>query len=195
MRLAAPRPGGPGGSRLDHLLIRSAVGQGSLEQGGPAGYTLAVRAPWLFRLYFAKLGRAVRRDATSHLSLFPELGLADRDVLAGENGQELLQQVMTEAFRQGARGPAHDYILEARPWGVPLDKIRVPVEIWHGDDDWLVSPEQPRILAEYLPLVETHLVPDEGRGGHQQLAALRSGRGTGGEPSPESGRRPWKPHP
>ena len=132
------------------------------SKGDRQAYTLAVRESSLFRLYFAKLGRAVRRDPTSLLSLFPELGPADRDVLAGEDGQQLLRRVMTEAFRQGARGPAHDNVLEARPWGVQLDKIRVPVEIWHGDDDRLVSPEQPRILATYLPLAETHVIPGAG---------------------------------
>jgi pimeloyl-ACP methyl ester carboxylesterase len=73
----------------------------------------------------------------------------------------VLPRVM--AFRQGARGPAHDYTLEVRPWGVPLEKIQVPVEIWHGDDDRLVSPEQSRILARYLPLAETHFMKRAGQ--------------------------------
>lgn len=125
-------------------------------------YTLANRAPWVLRLYFAKLRRSVNRDATALLSLFPELGPADKEVLAREDFQQGMQRVMTEAFRQGGRGPAHDLMLEARPWGVPLDEIRVPVEIWHGDDDRIVSPEQSRILARVLPLSTTHFVPGEG---------------------------------
>lgn len=68
----------------------------------------------------------------------------------------------TEAFRQGSRGPAHDLTLEARPWGVPLDKIQVAIEIWRGDGDRAVSPHQSRILADALPLARTHFVPGEG---------------------------------
>jgi pimeloyl-ACP methyl ester carboxylesterase len=125
-------------------------------------YTLALGAPWLFRLYFAKLGRTLRRDPLTLFSLFPELGSGDQAVLDRKDSQQLLQRVATEAFRQGARGPAHDYILEAQPWGVPLDKIQVPVEIWHGDDDRIVAPEQPQLLAKYLPHAETHVVPGAG---------------------------------
>jgi pimeloyl-ACP methyl ester carboxylesterase len=45
---------------------------------------------------------------------------------------------------------------------VPLERIEVPIEIWHGEDDRVVSPEQGRILARALPLVNVHLVAGEG---------------------------------
>lgn len=125
-------------------------------------YRLASRAPWLFRLYFLKLGRDVARDATAIVSLFPEPRPADRELLAQDMFLQGLQRVAGEAFRQGARGPAHDYTLEARPWRVPLDRIRVPIEIWHGEDDRVVSPEQSRILARHLPHARTHFLPGEG---------------------------------
>ena len=57
---------------------------------------------------------------------------------------------------------AHDYTLEARPWNVPLDQIQVPIQIWHGEDDRLVSPQASRILTEALPGATTHFVPEAG---------------------------------
>jgi pimeloyl-ACP methyl ester carboxylesterase len=45
---------------------------------------------------------------------------------------------------------------------VPLGQIRVPIEIWHGEDDRLVSPQASRILAGALPGATTHFVPREG---------------------------------
>lgn len=125
-------------------------------------YTLAGRAPWLFRLYFAKLRRDMRRDPNALFTMFPELGPADQEMLARDDMQRMLVRVMGEAFRQGARGPAHDYTLEARPWGVRLDRIGTPVEIWYGDDDRLVSPEQGAILAKTLPHATSHCVPGQG---------------------------------
>lgn len=125
-------------------------------------YTLAGRTPWLFRLYFAKLRRDIGKDPNALFTMFPELSPSDQTVLARQDVQALLQRDMAEAFRQGARGPAHDYTLEARPWGVPLGEIEVPVDIWYGDDDRLVSPEQSRILAEHLPKVTTHPVSGQG---------------------------------
>jgi len=60
---------------------------------------------------------------------------------------------------------------------VPLNQIRVPIEIWHGEDDRLVSPRQSRILAAALPGAITHFVPGEGHlllAGHHAQAALQS---------------------
>lgn len=137
-------------------------------------YTLAGRAPWLLRLMYAKLVHDVRRDPAAVFALMSSLGPADQDILAREDFRQAFAANVAEAFRQGSRGPAHDYTLEARPWGVPLGQIQVPVEIWHGQDDRLVSPQQSQILAAALPGATTHLVPGQGHlllaGGHAQDA-------------------------
>jgi pimeloyl-ACP methyl ester carboxylesterase len=137
-------------------------------------YTLAGRAPWLLRLMFAKFTHDVRRDPTAVFAMMTSLGPADQDILAREDFRQAFTANVAEAFRQGSRGPAHDYTLEARPWGVPLGQIRMPVEIWHGQDDRLVSPQQSQILAAAVPGATTHLVPGQGHlllaGGHAQDA-------------------------
>ncbi len=148
-------------------------------------YRLADWAPWLVRLVFAKVARDVRRDRDA---LFPAVertvGDADKEVLASEGFREALGRDASEAFRQGGRGPAHDLTLEARPWGVPLERIQAPIEIWHGDEDRVVSPEQSRILARALPLATEHFVPGEGHfslvARHAQ-AILQSVAGEAGE--------------
>ena len=126
-------------------------------------YGTADRAPWLVRLFLAKVARDLRRDPDA---LFPTVvrtvGEADKEALALPGFREALDRDAAEAFRQGGRGPAHDLTLEARPWNVPLERIEVPIEIWHGEDDRVVSPEQSRILARTLPLVTEHHVPGEG---------------------------------
>ena len=107
--------------------------------------------------------RDVGRDPDALFStIMRSVGAADKEVLAVQGFREALDRDMGEAFRQGGRGPAHDLALEARPWGVPLERIEVPIEIWHGEDDRVVSPEQSRILARTLPHVTGHLVPGEG---------------------------------
>ena len=126
-------------------------------------YRSADRVPWLVRLFFAKVARDVRRDPDALFSTVERsVGAADQEVLALPGFREALDRDMSEAFRQGGRGPAHDLTLEARSWGVPLERIRVPIEIWHGEDDRVVPPEQAHILARALPLVTEHLVPGEG---------------------------------
>jgi pimeloyl-ACP methyl ester carboxylesterase len=126
-------------------------------------YPFADRAPWLVRLFLAKFGRDIRRDPGALFSMFERtVGSADKEVLANPAFREALHRTIVEAFRRGARGPAHDYTLEARPWGVPLDRIEVPIQIWHGDDDRVVSPQQSRILARQLSSATEHRVPREG---------------------------------
>jgi pimeloyl-ACP methyl ester carboxylesterase len=140
-------------------------------------YTLASRAPWLLRLMFAKFIHDIRRDPMAIFPMMKGLGPADQEILRREDFRQMFAQNAAEAFRQGGRGPAHDYTLEARPWGVPLGQIRVPIEIWHGEDDRLVSPRASRILAAALPGAVTHFVPGEGHllmAGNHARNALRS---------------------
>lgn len=126
-------------------------------------YGIAGRAPWLVRLYLAKVARDLRRDSDAlFASVERSVGAADSEVLAVPGFREALDRNTAEAFRQGGRGPAHDLTLEARPWGLPLEQIEVPIGIWHGEEDRVVSPEQGRILARTLPEATEHLVPGEG---------------------------------
>jgi pimeloyl-ACP methyl ester carboxylesterase len=125
-------------------------------------YPVARWMPWLLRLLLGKFTRDARRDPTALFSVLPKLGPADQEILAGEDFRRVFARDLAEAFRQGGRGLALDYTLEARPWGVPLSQIRVPIEIWHGEDDRLVSPQASRILASVLPDATTHFVPGAG---------------------------------
>ncbi len=113
-------------------------------------YPLADRAPWLARMVFAKVARDAKRDAETLLSKLDRLGPTDREILGREEFRQALGRSLAEAFRQGGRGATHDYTLEARSWNVPLHQIQVSIQIWHGEDDRLVSPQASRILAEAL---------------------------------------------
>ena len=156
-------------------------------------YWAAVRAPWLVRLYLAKVARDLRRDPDALFSTVERtVGAADREVLGIPGFREALDRDMVEAFRQGGLGPAHDLTLEARPWGVPLERIEVPIDIWHGQDDRVVSPEQSRILARALRLVTEKVLPGEGhfslfaRHAEEVMESLLSGTTATGQPSESS---------
>ena len=173
---------------LPDLVTRAVLASSTCSSGLPGAkatwgnddrlvYTLASRAPWLLGVMFAKLIHDVRRDPTAIFPMMNNLGPADQEILRREDFRQAFAPNAAEGFRQGGRGPAHGYTLEARPWGVPLGQIRGPIEIWHGEDDRLVSPQASRILAGALPGATTHFVPGEGHllmAGHHAKDALQS---------------------
>lgn len=155
--------------RVSQVALVSSTCSGDLpgakatwNRGDRLLYPLAARAPWLVRMVLAKVARDARRDATSLLSMLDKLGPTDREILGREEFRQAFSGSLAEAFRQGGRGVAQDYTLQARAWNVPLDQIQVPIQIWHGEDDRLVSPQASRIIAEALPRSITHFVPEAG---------------------------------
>lgn len=131
-------------------------------------YPLAAHAPWLIRPIFAKLARTANRDQESLVRMLDGLGPADQDLLADEDFRQALAASVAEAFRQGGRGVVQDYSIEARPWGLDLDAIRVSVDLWHGEDDRLVSANASRILAAAIGTTRTHF---ESEAGHLMLSS------------------------
>lgn len=126
-------------------------------------YRAANWAPWLVRLVMTKMARDIGRNPDALFATVQRsVGAVDQEVLAPREFREALARDIGQAFRQGGHGPAHDLMLEARPWDLPLERITVPVDLWHGEEDRVVSPEQGRILAAVLPVATEHYVPGEG---------------------------------
>lgn len=64
-----------------------------------------------------------------------------------------------EAFRLGFEGFALDLALVSRPWGFPLQSIRVPVHVWHGELDISTPIAMARCLATAIPASRTRFFP------------------------------------
>jgi hypothetical protein len=48
-------------------------------------------------------------------------------------------------------GYVQDVRVLARPWGFALEDIRVPVQLWHGDEDTVIPLHHGRYLASVIP--------------------------------------------
>jgi pimeloyl-ACP methyl ester carboxylesterase len=125
-------------------------------------YTLARRAPWLLRLLLWKIAGDARKDPQGILKLFTGLSAPDQAAMAQADLQKVLQGMVEGAFQSGTRGVAWDWKLEALPWGFPLEEVRMPVALWHGEQDHLVPVEHGRYMARALPRCQARFVPDEG---------------------------------
>lgn len=68
---------------------------------------------------------------------------------------------LTEAFRTGGWGYAHDLRMLAQPWGFSPANIRVPVQLWHGDEDTVIPPHHSEYLASLIPGSTLRICPGE----------------------------------
>jgi pimeloyl-ACP methyl ester carboxylesterase len=158
------------GSRLSHAGIVSGMGPldapalaAALPRGYRAGFAAVRRLPTAVRaaLVLGRLGlhRAPGRVLASIAASLPEV---DRAILRRPAVQALLLDDAREGLRQGTRGALHELLLFGRPWDVPLDQIRTPVRLWHGDADAQVPPAIARRLAAALPDCRASFMPGAG---------------------------------
>jgi pimeloyl-ACP methyl ester carboxylesterase len=115
-------------------------------------FHLGRHAPALLRGLFRLNQRAMRRGgprASQRMARWaPE---PDRTLLQRAEIRDGFMACFDEACRQGARGPALDMSLIARPWGFDLAAVNVPVLLWHGERDRNVPVACGRYLASAFP--------------------------------------------
>ncbi len=67
-----------------------------------------------------------------------------------------------EAFRTGLRGLAWDARLLTRPWGFPLEEIRLPYYLWHGTQDDQTPLAMARAISGKIPGCKITVCENEG---------------------------------
>ncbi len=75
-----------------------------------------------------------------------------------------LTDVIDEGLRQGPQAYVDELVLLARPWHLPLDRIRAATHFWYGAEDPnpLHQPDHGRYLAVQVPGSTFHLVESAG---------------------------------
>lgn len=134
--------------------------------GNRVGFLLAKYAPFLLKVSFASYANALKKSPEKVVpKMLAEFGEWDRHVIEnshGKSGKEDLMLHFKEAFRQGSDGTYRDMLLVSRPWRLDLNKITVPVFMWHGEADNLMPIAPARGFAKLIPGCETHFIPDAG---------------------------------
>lgn len=126
-------------------------------------YQLARQAPWLLRLAIWYLGRQLKSKPGQALAdAFAELSEPDKAIMEREGVVDLVAHMFQGGLAQGGRGATHEYVLFTRPWGFQLEAIRVPVYLWHGEDDRMVPVTHGRYLARTIPDCKARFFPNEG---------------------------------
>jgi len=122
--------------------------------GNRLGLWLGRYAPWLLRWMMHGYASALARNPDKLVeAMLKQMAPADRAILEEPGCQEAMLRDLREAYRQGAGGHFLDSTLAmtSRDWGFGLGEIEVPVYLWHGEYDTLVSPNMARHLAAEIP--------------------------------------------
>ena len=149
------------------------AGRGAPEPEGLAANRLQARlvryAPWLLRLAFAALARSIRRQAgqagyaAAARAALQALPPVDQAAMADPARAIRYGRSLTEAVRQGGRGPAWEARLLSRPWGFDVASIRGPkVHVWHGGLDRNVPVAAGRAMAAAIPGASANIHSDHG---------------------------------
>ena len=99
---------------------------------------------WIYRERFNNPGKSMDRENGRRPP-------ADDALISQPEVREACLQSEVEAFRPGMEGFAWDARLITRPWGFPLEGIKVPVFLWHGTADDLTSIPMARYMAGKIP--------------------------------------------
>ena len=96
---------------------------------------------------------------------------ADRRVVADIGIRALLAQNFAEALRDSAAGWIDDALAFCAPWGFNLADIKVPVLLWHGENDVFSPAAHARWLAEQIPGAIMSIRPDTAHFGALEVRA------------------------
>ena len=128
------------------------------------GFKIGQYMPWLFwQLMIRWLFREIAADPTKAIDRDKDTWPpADREILTTPEIRELCIQSDVEAYRHGLLPFAWDTRLLTRPWGFPLDGIKVPVHLWHGTVDNSTTVAMARHMANKIPNCKFTLCEGEG---------------------------------
>ncbi|MGH8147205.1 MAG: alpha/beta fold hydrolase [Rhodanobacteraceae bacterium] len=150
-----------------------------MNSGNRIVFFLARHAPLVVRVLFAINAKSVKRPPphpgsrkaqklarlkVKRYAQFPEW---DKKVFEAQNPEHARMQAQ-EIFRQGGDGTYRDLLLVSRPWHLDLEKLTVPIFMWHGTADTHVPISTARAFSKLIPGCEPHFIPGAG---HQLLAS------------------------
>jgi pimeloyl-ACP methyl ester carboxylesterase len=127
-------------------------------------FKIGRHAPWsLIRTLTWLFFRKSAADPASAIDLDTrDRSAADEAVLRIPGVRENCIESDVEAYRQGLTGFSWEVRLLTRPWGFPLEGIKIPVYLWHGTADDFTTTGMARYMGEKIPLGNIYLYQDEG---------------------------------
>jgi pimeloyl-ACP methyl ester carboxylesterase len=90
------------------------------------------------------------------------LQLCDEESLRDSAAFEAVFESQRRAWRESAEGIMVDAQIYAQPWGFPIEEVRVPVRLWHGQQDRAFSVRLAEEIANRLPNCKARFIDGAG---------------------------------
>jgi pimeloyl-ACP methyl ester carboxylesterase len=90
------------------------------------------------------------------------LQLCDEESLRDSAAFEAVFESQRRAWRESAEGIMIDAQIYAQPWGFPIEEVRVPVRLWHGQQDRAFSVRLAEEIANRLPNCKARFIDGAG---------------------------------
>ena len=127
------------------------------------GLQLSAEAPSLLSMVLAPISILLRKNPAVALSVMAARAKQpDRSFLRHGDIGSALCTTFREAMRFGAAGAVSDLRLYGAGWGFRLNRIRVPIDLWHGEKDHIVPVAMGRWMAATLPGCHATFLPEHG---------------------------------
>lgn len=125
---------------------------------------LAKSVPFLLRVMLRIQSSQLKRNPQKSLKQFLQImGEPDQAILKNPKVMEVIENMFTEAFKNGHQGVAHEISkILVQDWSFDLKEIKTPVEIWQGEKDNNVPKDWAVLMNERLPNSTLTLFPEEG---------------------------------
>lgn len=151
--LASPSPTDfPGASR-------------GMALGNRIALVLGRNVPWLVRWLIRGSALAFEKNPEGFIdALARQMATSDQALLADASFRQAMIRDFREAYRQGGEAQAVDGALTmtSQTWGFRLREISVPVHLWHGEEDTLVTQAMASYLTQEIPDCRAHFVAGAG---------------------------------
>jgi pimeloyl-ACP methyl ester carboxylesterase len=119
---------------------------------------LAIEKPWLYRLLYWQINLLGKLAPQKYLeNALATFGAADREVFSRPQVHQAFF-----AIEGSPRGQQWDTRLILSPWDFRPEDIRMPVYLWHGDQDHNASPAMGHYLEQTIPNSRMTFVTGEG---------------------------------
>lgn len=116
-------------------------------------YSTAAFAPDELVAHLMHAATRIKADPASHVNdiIGPEMPESDRRVVSDGGIRSMLERMFAEATVASADGWIDDALAFCSPWGFDIADIKVPVLLWHGENDVFSPVAHARWLAERIP--------------------------------------------